>query len=87
VARCADISAQLQAGGLPGGTPAAVVSAAHTPAQRQAITTLADLPDCLQREGLGSPALLVIGDVVRQASLAELADGWSSAGWPQAEMG
>ncbi len=78
VARCADISAQLQSAGMPAHTPAAVVSAAHTPEQRHAITTLADLPACLQREGLGSPALLVIGDVVRQAKPLVLPRPWST---------
>lgn len=68
VARCAELQAQLLAGGLRADTPAAVVSAAHTARQRHAITTLADLPACIAREGLASPALLVVGEVVRQAA-------------------
>lgn len=68
VARCAHIAASLQAGGLAGSTPAAVVSAAHTARQRHAITTLAGLPATLATEGLGSPALLVVGEVVRCAA-------------------
>lgn len=68
VARCAELQAQLLAGGLEAHTPAAVVSAAHTVRQRHAITTLGELPACIAREGLASPALLVVGKVVRQAA-------------------
>ena len=35
------------------------------PDQRQALTTLDDLCACLQREGLGSPAVIVVGDVLQ----------------------
>jgi len=69
VARCAEIVTALREGGLAADTPAAVVSAAHTPAQRHALSTLAGLPETLQREGLGSPALLVVGDVVGQLAV------------------
>lgn len=72
VARCAAIAEALQAGGLPGSTPAAVVSAAHTARQRQARCTLASLAETVAREQLASPALLVIGSVAR---LGELEDG------------
>ena len=50
--------------GLSPGTPAVIVSAAHTPRQRECFTTLAELPVAIEREGLPSPALLVIGEVV-----------------------
>ncbi|XHS78960.1 uroporphyrinogen-III C-methyltransferase [Burkholderiaceae bacterium UC74_6] len=66
VARCADIVAALTEGGLRADTPAAIVSAAHTPRQQHAVCTLAGLPETLAREGLGSPALLIVGDVVGQ---------------------
>lgn len=68
VARCQDIVDALRAGGLRADLPAAVISAAHTPQQRQAITTLADLPATIRREGLASPAILVIGEVVGLAA-------------------
>jgi uroporphyrin-III C-methyltransferase len=68
VARCTELQAQLLAGGLEAHTPAAVVSAAHTLHQRHAITTLGELPTCIAQEGLVSPALLVVGEVVRQAA-------------------
>ncbi|MBL8276574.1 MAG: uroporphyrinogen-III C-methyltransferase [Pelomonas sp.] len=70
VARAAAITAQLLAAGLRPDLPAAVVSGAHTAAQRHAMTTLAGLPACIATEGLKSPALLVIGEVAAQAAAA-----------------
>ena len=51
--------------GLPGSTPVAVIQHASLPQQRHAITTLAELPACLDATGLGSPSVIVVGDVVR----------------------
>ena len=45
------------------------ICSAHTPAQRQAVCTLATLADTMPREGLASPAVVVIGDVVKAAPL------------------
>jgi len=68
VARCADIVARLREGGMRGDMPAAVVAAAHTERQRQAVTTLDGLGETLRRAPeLGSPAVLVIGEVVALA--------------------
>ena len=69
VARCGGIVQSLREGGLSADTPAAVVSAAHTPRQRQALCTLGTLVETIEREALESPALLVIGDVVRASPL------------------
>jgi len=63
-------------GGLPGHTPAAVVCGAHTPAQREAVCTLATLADVVQQQGMASPAILVVGDVVQASPM------WSSIGNP-----
>lgn len=68
VARCARIAAALQAGGLAGSTPAAVLSAAHTAQQRHAVCTLASLADTVAREQLASPSLLIIGSVAARAA-------------------
>jgi uroporphyrin-III C-methyltransferase len=65
VARVRRIVAALRAGGLDGATPAAVVSRAHTPQQRHALCTLDSLAETVDSQELGSPAILVIGDVVR----------------------
>lgn len=69
VARARTLVAALTQGGLPGHTPAAVISAAHTPQQRHALCTLASLADTLAHEQLPSPAILVVGDVVQAAPM------------------
>ena len=59
---------RLQSGlleALPAGTPLAIVQDASTAQQRSALTTLGGLLDTLAREGLGSPAVLIVGDVLR----------------------
>jgi uroporphyrin-III C-methyltransferase len=58
----------LRDGGLAADTPAAMVCAAHTPRQRQVVATLGTLDDEVARHGLASPAVVVIGSVVRQAA-------------------
>ena len=50
--------------GLPGGTPVAVIQNASLRRQRQAVTTLARLTTDLAASGLGSPAIIVVGDVL-----------------------
>jgi uroporphyrin-III C-methyltransferase len=61
---------QLQDGllqGLPAHTPAAVVQHASLPQQRRVVTTLGGLAATIQREGLGSPAIIIVGDVLQGA--------------------
>jgi uroporphyrin-III C-methyltransferase len=67
VARCAEIQAALLAGGKPAATPVAVVRSATSTDQAQLLTTLGELPAALAASGLGSPSIIVIGEVVRQA--------------------
>ena len=50
--------------GLPAHTPVAVIQHATLPHQRHAVTTLGQLRATIDREGLGSPAVIVVGDVV-----------------------
>jgi uroporphyrin-III C-methyltransferase len=50
--------------GLPAHTPVAVIQHATLPRQRHAVTTLGQLRATIEREGLGSPAVIVVGDVV-----------------------
>ncbi|MGZ5195746.1 MAG: uroporphyrinogen-III C-methyltransferase [Ramlibacter sp.] len=50
--------------GLPASTPAAIVQHASLPTQRHAVTTLGELNDTIAREGLGSPSVIVVGDVI-----------------------
>ncbi len=61
--RVAHIVGPLLEAGLAPGTPAAVVSAAHTPRQRQARCTLDTLEATMASEALASPAVIVIGEV------------------------
>jgi uroporphyrin-III C-methyltransferase len=77
VARCEAIQAGLLAGGAAPSTPVAVVQSASRAGQRQLLTTLLELPAALRASGLGSPSIIVVGDVVRCAdqwpALPELA--------------
>ncbi len=50
--------------GLPADTPLAVIQHATLPQQRHAVATLDRLHATIEREGLGSPAVIVVGDVV-----------------------
>ena len=53
--------------GLPASTPVAIVQHASLPQQREALTTLDQLADTMLREGLQSPSIIVVGDVVQGA--------------------
>jgi uroporphyrin-III C-methyltransferase len=74
VARVRPIVEALRAGGMDAATPAAVVSRAHTVHQRHSLCVLGTLADTMASSGLGSPAILVIGDVVRAAPWWQAAD-------------
>jgi uroporphyrin-III C-methyltransferase len=52
---------------LPAATPVAVVQHASLPSQRQLRATLGDLAAAVRREGLGSPAIIIVGDVLHAA--------------------
>jgi uroporphyrin-III C-methyltransferase len=61
-------SGHLQRGlleGLGHATPVAVVQDASLPQQRHTVGTLADLTGLIEREGLGSPAIIIVGDVLK----------------------
>jgi uroporphyrin-III C-methyltransferase/precorrin-2 dehydrogenase/sirohydrochlorin ferrochelatase len=61
----AEICRQLIAHGLPGDWPAAVVSRGTQAAQRVVCATLATLAGAVAQEGLESPCLTIVGEVVR----------------------
>jgi uroporphyrin-III C-methyltransferase len=65
VGRLADIVPRLLAGGRAPQTPAAVVERGTTPAQRVVSGRLVDLPALAAAAGVRSPAVVVVGDVVR----------------------
>jgi uroporphyrin-III C-methyltransferase len=60
--------------GLPGDTPVAIIQRASLPDQRHAVTTLGELSTTIDREGLGSPSVIVVGDVVRGIAVAREAE-------------
>ncbi|WP_374665647.1 uroporphyrinogen-III C-methyltransferase [Ramlibacter sp.] len=63
------IQAELLSG-LPAETPVAVVQRASLPDQRETVCTLGTLADTVTREALGSPSIIVVGDVVRGVAVA-----------------
>ncbi len=56
--------------GLPAATPVAIIQNATLPSQRHVVTTLADLAASIERENMGSPSILVVGDVIRGVQMA-----------------
>ena len=62
--RLAEITAALVAAGRPASTPAAVVAAATTADQRHVVSQLLTVATEAQRLDLGTPAVLVVGEVV-----------------------
>jgi uroporphyrin-III C-methyltransferase len=72
-AKLGEVSARLIAAGKPATTPAAIIEAASLPEQRVITAPLAELAQAAAAAVIGSPALLVIGDVVGlRAQLATL---------------
>ena len=69
VSSAARIQAELLTA-LPATTPVAIVQRATLPDQRQAVTTLGHLHAAIEREQLASPAVIVVGDVVRGVAAA-----------------
>ena len=61
----AEICRQLIAHGLPSTHPAAVIENGTRPNQRVITATLASLPQRIAAEQIASPALLIVGSVVR----------------------
>ena len=60
--------------GVPASTPVAVVQNASLRTQRHVLTHLGALHATIEREQLGSPSIMVVGDVVRgMQSVAESA--------------
>lgn len=56
--------------GLPANTPVAVIQNASLPGQRHVVTELGKLAQTIARAAIGSPAIIVIGEVTRAAALA-----------------
>lgn len=56
--------------GLPARTPVAVIQNASLPTQRHIATTLGQLADSIRHGGMGSPSVIVVGDVMGALALA-----------------
>lgn len=69
VAGASHIQAELLHG-LPGDTPVAVIQHASLPHQRHVVTKLVSLCDSIVAAGLGSPSIIVVGDVLRGLAIA-----------------
>ncbi len=69
VQRLQSITDALTQAGMAPDTPAAIVCSAHTAQQRQAVCTLGTLVDTVRLEGLASPAIVVVGDVVKASPM------------------
>jgi uroporphyrin-III C-methyltransferase len=65
--------------GLPASTPAALVQHASLPQQRQVVCTLGTLAETLRAEAIGSPAIVVVGHVLRGVRALAVTEGASHA--------
>jgi len=66
--RAGDISENLLAGGLAADTPVAIIENGCRKNQRDIISDLANLPVAVVRERVQSPALIIVGQVVKLKS-------------------
>ncbi len=62
--------------GLPAGTPVAIVQNVSLPQQRHATCTLSGLAATITRENLGSPSIIVVGDVIAGVAAVPMAQQW-----------
>jgi uroporphyrin-III C-methyltransferase/precorrin-2 dehydrogenase/sirohydrochlorin ferrochelatase len=63
------LCARLIEHGLPPDWPAALIERGTLPEQRVLCATLSDLPEKATEQGISSPALIVVGEVVRHRIL------------------
>ena len=70
MARLGALVAGMLAADFPADAPACVVQNATLPAQREVFAPLASLPGAVATAGLASPAIVLVGDVVRLAAAA-----------------
>ena len=68
MAHLAEISAKLRAAGMDGATPVALIQNGTLATERSVITSLSSAAEAAGNSGIGSPAIIVIGDVVRFAN-------------------
>jgi uroporphyrin-III C-methyltransferase len=71
VATASDITEKLIADGVSPDTPVAVIERATRPNERALRTLLTDLGDMIDREGVQSPAIIIVGEVVVKSDAAD----------------
>ena len=64
----AEISASLRAAGMDGNTPVALIQNGTLATECSVITSLSSAAEAAGKSGIGSPAIIVVGDVVRFAN-------------------
>ena len=69
------IVSELKEGGMPGGTPVAIIEWATLNRQRSITATVDTVVERLEASGLGAPAIVIIGEVVAHRSQAEWFEG------------
>jgi uroporphyrin-III C-methyltransferase len=65
--RPGSLAAEWLAAGFPAALPAAVIQHVSCPGQRHAFTSLGRLADTIATQNLASPAIIVLGEIVRHA--------------------
>jgi uroporphyrin-III C-methyltransferase len=75
MANLSDIMSAFERGGMAHNTPAVVISASSTPEERVIETTLGKAVADAAREGIGSPAIVIVGAIasMRQQLVANMA--------------
>jgi uroporphyrin-III C-methyltransferase len=68
VAHLDEIAESMLAGGFPPGVPACAIQNATLPGQRTVLAPLAALSRAVSAAGLASPAVVIVGEVVREAA-------------------
>src|SRR3546814_10885609 len=79
VATARDIGDKLMADGVSPAMPVAVLERGTLPGSRALRTLLADLGDLVEREGVKSPAIIVVGEVVLLSDAEDRLQGWAAA--------
>ena len=74
------IAERLISAGRPANTPAAAIADGTLPGQRMVTSDLAGIARAMQDEGVGAPAIVVIGNVVEVAALARAGLGVAERG-------
>ncbi len=84
VARCGEIQRELLAAGMPASMPVAVVANATRPEEQSLLTRLDRLYDDLRAAAIGSPAIILVGEVAARAATIERPSNAARAPRPSA---